>query len=95
MKSLYWLVEQKFGLDKVTHFFAVALVGVVASLLFAKFDAGDSSWVYALEGFGVAVVVAVLKEVVDFMCNRSFDIGDIRFGVYGAALSLLIVGLLV
>lgn len=94
MKKLYDLIENVFGMDKVAHFFGVAFVAVLVSLIFAKVDTGDTSFVYAFEGLVTGVIVAVLKEVFDFFNNRSFDIKDILAGFVGAVVSFLFVGLL-
>ena len=94
MKKLYELIEQKVGMDKVAHFFGVALIAAFVSLLFHGVDAGDTSWTYACEGLMAGVVVAVAKEVFDFCNNRSFDVKDILAGVFGAAVAFLIVGVL-
>lgn len=94
MKKLYDLIENVFGMDKVAHFFGVAFVAVLVSLVFAKVDTGDTSWVYAFEGLVAGVIVAVLKEIFDFFNNRTFDTKDILAGFVGAFVSFLFVGLL-
>lgn len=94
MKKLYDLVESKIGMDKVAHFFGIAMVAMLVSLLFTKVNAGESSWVYAAVGLLAGFFVAVLKEVVDFFNNRPFDVKDILAGVVGGVMSFLAVGIL-
>lgn len=94
MKKLYDLVESKIGMDKVAHFFGIAMVAMLVSLLFTKVNVGESSWVYAAVGLLAGFFVAVLKEVVDFFNNRPFDVKDILAGVVGGVVSFLAVGIL-
>ena len=94
MKSLYDLVENKLGMDKVAHFLGIAFVAVLVSLLFAKTNAGESSWVYAATGLLAGFLVAVFKEVFDFLNNRAFDVKDILAGVAGGVVAFLAVGVL-
>lgn len=94
MKKLYELIENVVGMDKVAHFFGVAFIAAFVSLMFHGVDVGDTSWVYAFEGLVAGVVVAVAKEVFDFCNNRSFDVKDIVAGVFGAAVSFFLVGVL-
>lgn len=94
MKKLYDLVEKKLGMDKVAHFFAVAVFSIVISLIFSKLDAGDSSWVYAAEGAFAGIMLAIGKEVFDFFNDRPFDGKDILAGVVGCVVAFLGVGLL-
>ena len=93
MKKLYELIEGKIGMDKVAHFFGVALVAAIVSLLFYKVDAGDSSWVYAFEGLFAGAVVALGKEVFDFLNGREFSTKDILAGLIGAVVVFLLIGI--
>lgn len=94
MKKIYGFIEQKLGMDKVAHFFGVAVVAVMISLIFNKLDMGFSSWVYAGEGLFAGVLVAIGKEVFDFFNGRKFDVKDILAGVIGCVVAFLGVGLL-
>lgn len=93
MKQIYQFIEQTLGMDKVAHFFGVALCAVIVSLLFFKFDPGDSSVVYGFEGFLAGIIIAIAKEIFDVFNNRTFDFGDVWAGVTGASVSFLIIGM--
>lgn len=92
MKQIYQFIEQTLGMDKVAHFFGVAFLAAFVSLLFFKFDPGDSSVIYGFEGFLAGIIIAIGKEVFDVFNNRTFDFGDVWAGVTGAAVSFLIMG---
>ena len=94
MKKIYDFIEQKLGMDKVAHFFGIAVFSLVISLIFSKVDAGDSSWVYAAEGAFAGIMLAIGKEVFDFFNNRAFDVKDILAGVVGCVVAFLGVGVL-
>lgn len=81
-------------MDKVAHFFGVAVVAVMISLIFSKLDMGYSSWVYAAEGALAGVLVAIGKEVFDFFNGRKFDVKNILAGVIGCVVAFLGVGVL-
>lgn len=94
MKELYSLIEEKIGMDKVAHFFGIAFIAIVAALVFTKTTPGLIVWCYAAMGAISGCVVAVAKEVVDFLNGRKFDGKDIIAGVIGSAVALVFVGLL-
>lgn len=53
----------KWGLDKVTHFLAGALVAVMAYLVVSMAGATQSASLAA--GFGLSIVAGVAKELID------------------------------
>lgn len=94
MKQIYDFVEKKVGMDKVAHLFGIAYIATITSMLFAKVDAGYTSWVYAAEGTLAGIVVIVGKEVFDFFNDRPFDVKDILAGAAGCLAAFFSVGLL-
>lgn len=54
---------EKWGLDKVTHFLAGALVAVVAYLVACMTGATQAASLAA--GFGLSIVAGVVKELLD------------------------------
>jgi H+/Cl- antiporter ClcA len=92
MKCYRQFIE-KVGMDKVAHFFGVAFVCFVISIVFYKVEEEDSSWIYAFEGLIAGVITAVAKEVFDFFDGGKFDLQDILAGLVGAVLTFLLVGI--
>lgn len=94
MNNLYYFIEKILGMDKVAHFFGIAYISLFISLLFAHINAGYTPLVYATEGAIAGVIVAITKEVFDFMNNRKADMGDFIAGAVGSVMSFFIAGIL-
>lgn len=94
MKELYKLIEEKIGMDKVAHFFGIALVAVVLALFFSRTNPDLGSWTYGAMGAIGGCTLAVLKEAFDFLNGRKFDCNDLLAGVIGSAVVLVLVGIL-
>lgn len=94
MKELYSLIEEKIGMDKVAHFFGIAFIAIVVAMVFAETTPDNVSWAYAFMGFIAGAVVALFKEVFDYLCGRSFDGMDIIAGIAGGAVAFLCAGFL-
>lgn len=93
MKKLNAFIE-KVGMDKVAHFFGIAFVALIVSLVFTKANPGEPSATYAACGFIGGVIVAIAKEAVDFFSGNSFEnfsLADIAAGAVGAFMSFLVV----
>lgn len=56
MKKLNEFIE-KVGMDKVAHFFGIALVALIVSLVFTKANPGEPAATYAACGFIGGVIV--------------------------------------
>lgn len=69
----------KWGLDKVTHFFAGALVAVMAYLVVGM--AGATQSASLATGFGLSIVAGVVKELLD----ERFDWKDLLATAIGGA----------
>lgn len=82
----------KVGLDKITHMFVIAFVTVALALIFNKTTQDCSSWVYAVCGLCGGIIVAILKEVLDFFYGKWFDLKDIIWGIAGGVIAFLCVG---
>ena len=95
MKELYKLIEEKIGMDKVAHFFGIAFIVIVVALVFTKTTPDNISWAYAFMGFIAGSVIALFKEVFDYLCGRSFDNKDIVAGLVGGLIAFLCAGFLV
>ena len=89
MKKLNDFIE-KVGMDKVAHFFGIAFVALIVSLVFTKVNPGEPSATYAACGFIGGFIAAVAKEYADYRTGTSFDLADLASGVVGAFVSFLI-----
>lgn len=70
---------EKWGLDKVTHFLAGALIAVMAYLVACM---ADTTQVASLSvGFGLSIVAGVVKELLD----ERFEWKDLLATVIGGA----------
>lgn len=70
---------EKWGLDKVTHFLAGALVAVVAYLVACMTGATQAASLAT--GFGLSIVAGVVKELLD----ERFEWKDLLATVIGGA----------
>lgn len=70
---------EKWGLDKVTHFLAGALVAVMAYLVACMAGATQAASLAA--GFGLSIVVGVVKELLD----ERFDWKDLLATAIGGS----------
>lgn len=70
---------EKWGLDKVTHFLAGALVAVMAYLVACM--AGATQAASLSTGFGLSIVAGVVKELLD----ERFDWKDLLATAIGGA----------
>ena len=70
---------EKWGLDKVTHFLAGALVAVMAYLVVSM--AGETQAASLATGFGLSIVAGVVKELLD----ERFDWKDLLATAIGGA----------
>lgn len=92
MKKLNDFIE-KVGMDKVAHFFGIALVALIVSLVFTKANPGEPAATYAACGFIGGVIVAIAKEAVDFFSGNQFEtfsLSDIAAGATGAFVASLV-----
>ena len=69
----------KWGLDKVTHFLAGALVAVMAYLVVSM--AGETQAASIATGFGLSIVAGVVKELFD----ERFDWKDLLATAIGGS----------
>ena len=93
MKKIYDFIENTVGIDKVAHFFGVAFVAIIVSLVFAKVNPGYHPATYAACGFVGGGIVAIAKEALDFFSGNdfeNFDLMDIAYSVLGAFVSFLV-----
>lgn len=70
---------EKWGLDKVTHFLAGALIAVMAYLVACMADATQVAPLSV--GFGLSIVAGVVKELLD----ERFEWKDLLATVIGGA----------
>lgn len=70
---------EKWGLDKVTHFLAGALVAVMAYLVACMAGATQAASLAA--GFGLSIVAGVVKELLD----ERFEWKDLQATAIGGA----------
>lgn len=74
---------EKWGLDKVTHFLAGALVAVMAYLVACM--AGATQAASLATGFGLSIVAGVVKELFD----ERFDWKDLLATAIGGAVATI------
>lgn len=77
----------KWGLDKVTHFLAGALVAVMAYLVVSMAGATQAASLAA--GFGLSIVAGVVKELLD-ECLEWKDLLATAIGGAAATIGLVI-----
>lgn len=94
MKSIRKFIE-KVGMDKVAHFLACVLVTLVVAIVFEKTTVGLSSFAYAFMGAFAAIVVGIIKEVVDFLSGERFDTHDLLADIIGAVAGFILAAVLI
>ena len=92
MKKLKEFID-KVGMDKVAHFFGVAFVTLIVSLVFNKANPGFHPVTYAACGFIGGALVAIGKEAADFFSGddfENFNYMDVAYSILGAFVSFLL-----
>lgn len=79
----------KIGMDKVAHFFGLACVTFLFSLLYGQCHPDAHPWECALAGSIVGFLVAFGKEVADKCVGKYFDTCDLLAGILGILLAAL------
>lgn len=86
-------IVSKIGMDKLVHALVCALIAFLVSLAVCVFF-NDGAWVCAAIGGMTAFFVGLVKELVDFFCNKPFDTKDLLADGVGSVIGFFIVGLL-
>ncbi len=92
MSELNKLVETV-GIDRLLHLMVCLACTIIVALVCHK--VGETSWVAAAVGSIVAVCVGVTKEMYDFFTDENFDTKDLLADICGAAIGLVVAGVLV
>lgn len=93
MKKIYALID-KIGMDKFAHKYAIQTISTLATLVSFNIDPSLSSSVHAAIGSSFGAFVSVLKEAIDYMCGRGFDVQDIKWDSIGLAESFVTTSIL-
>lgn len=87
-KVAQWLCS--FESNKWVHLVVGLLIGFLGSLLFAATTKNGTEVAYAFCGWFAAMLVGLLKEVVDFFRDKPFDGRDWLFTAVGGAVGAVL-----
>ena len=76
----------KVGIDKVTHFFAVATIALSVTLILCFVGSISNVIPYSIIGTNVAVICGVVKEI----CDSEFNKEDFLATMFGGIISIVI-----
>lgn len=83
-----WLCS--FESNKYVHLVVGLLIGFLGSLLFAATTKNGTEVAYAFCGWFAAMLIGLLKEVVDFFRDKLFDAKDWLFTAVGGAVGAIL-----
>lgn len=87
MKDLTYYVE-KIGYDKCIHllicFIITSNVAILDNEIFNR-----TAIVAASIGSLTAVFIAIVKELIDFFIDKSFDLKDLKFSIIGSMVGFI------
>lgn len=87
MKDLTYYVE-KIGYDKCIHLLICFIIASNVAILDNEiFD--RTAIVAASIGGLTAILIAIVKELIDFFIGKSFDSKDLKFGIVGSIIGFI------
>ena len=87
MKDLTYYVE-KIGYDKCIHLLICFIIANNVAILDNEiFD--RTAIVAASIGSLTAIIIAIIKELIDFFIGKSFDLKDLEFGIVGSIIGFI------
>lgn len=82
MKKIYSLID-KIGMDKFAHKYAMQSLSMIATLISFNIDPSLPSITHSAIGSFTGLTISVLKEVLDYICGRCFDLKDLKWDAIG------------
>lgn len=86
-KFIEWLV--KVDADKLLHFIVCMLIVLVVARIDTLVWQSGILLAVAIGGI-VAVVIGLIKELVDFFTEKNFDVGDLLADIAGAVAGMVL-----
>ena len=83
-KKIYALID-KIGMDKFAHKYAMQSLSMIATLISFNIDPSLSPIIHSTIGAFAGLTISVLKEVIDYICRRGFDLKDLKWDAIGIA----------
>ena len=83
-KKIYSLID-KIGMDKFAHKYAMQSLSMIATLISFNIDPSLSPIIHSTIGAFTGITISVLKEVLDYICGRGFDLKDLKWDAIGIA----------
>ena len=83
MEKIYALID-KIGMDKFAHKYAMQSLSMIATLISFNIDPSLSPIIHSTIG-AFTGTISVLKEVLDYICGRGFDLKDLKWDAIGIA----------
>ena len=84
MEKIYALID-KVGMDKFAHKYAMQSLSMIATLISFNIDPSLPSVTHSTIGAFAGLTISILKEVIDYICGRGFDLKDLKWGAIGIA----------
>ena len=84
MEKIYALID-KVGMDKFAHKYAMQSLSMIATLISFNIDPSLPSVTHSTIGTFAGITISVLKEVIDYICGRGFDLKDLKWDAIGIA----------
>ena len=84
MEKIYALID-KVGMDKFAHKYAMQSLSMIATLISFNIDPSIPSVTHSTIGAFAGITISVLKEVIDYICGRGFDLKDLKWDAIGIA----------
>lgn len=87
MKDLSYYVD-KLGSDKVIHLLVCFIIASNVAILDNEIFNRTAIVAATIGGF-TAIIVGVVKELIDFFNGKSFDLDDLKFDTIGSFLGFI------
>lgn len=84
MKKIYALID-KIGMDKFAHKYAMQSLSIIATLISFNVDPSLPVVIHSTIGAFTGLTISALKEMLDYICGRGFDLKDLKWDAIGIA----------
>ena len=82
MKKIYALID-KIGMDKFAHKYAMQSLSMIATLISFNVDPSLPVVIHSTIGAFTGLTISALKEMLDYICGRGFDLKDLKWDAIG------------
>ena len=82
MKKIYALID-KVGMDKFAHKYAMQALSMIATLISFNVDPSLPVVIHSTIGAFTGLTISALKEMLDYICGRGFDLKDLKWDAIG------------